>query len=129
MTNEDKPRPPVLLIEDDTALAEMVMTSLGEEFDFERAGNAAEAQLLLATRSFEILLADHMLPDGQQGLELLIEAMERFPKSRRILLTGYMNPEMLTRSVAVAGLSACLMKPIKMTELKRVLHATLGMDA
>ena len=128
MTNEDKPRPSVLLIEDDTALADMVMTSLGEEFDFDRAGNAAEAHLLLATRAFEILLADHMLPSGQQGLDLLVEAMERYPKSRRILLTGYMNPEMLTRSVAVAGLSACLMKPIKMTDLKRILHETLGMD-
>ena len=108
MTNEDKPRPSVLLIEDDTALAEMLMVSLGEEFDFDRASSAEEAHLLLATRPYEILLADHMLPDGQQGLDLLVEAMDRYPKSRRILLTGYMNPEMLTRSVAVAGLSAAL---------------------
>jgi hypothetical protein len=52
--------------------------------------------------------------------------MHHYPKARRILLTGYINPDLISRSVQLAGLSACLMKPIDMSELRRVLHETLG---
>lgn len=128
MTTEKKPRPSVLLVEDDTPFAEMVINSLSSEFEFERAANAEEGNLLLATQSFEILLCDHMMPGGQQGLDFLVAAMGRYPRARRILLTGYINPELITRSISVAGLSACLMKPVKMTDLKRIMHEVLGMD-
>ena len=35
----------------------------------------------------------------------------------------------LTRSVTVAGLSACLMKPLSMGELRRHLHESVGLDS
>jgi len=118
-------RPSVLLLEDDTPLADMIVMTLSDEFEIERAANAEEARLLLGARSFDILLCDHLMPGKQQGLEFLVEALERHPQARRILMTGYMNPDMLGRSVTVAGLSACLMKPFDMRELRRLLHECL----
>ncbi len=122
MTDEDSQRPSVLLLEDDTSLAEMIMFTLGREFEIERAANAEEAGLLIAARSFDVLLCDYLLPGRQQGLEFLVEAMDRQPKARRILMTGYINPDMISRSITVAGLTACLMKPVDMGELRRHLH-------
>ena len=118
----------MLLLEDDTPLAEMIMFTLGEEFEIERAANAEEAKLLIAARSFDVLLCDHLLPGPQQGLEFLVEALESYPRARRILMTGYINPEMINRSVTVAGLSACLMKPVDMGELRRHLNESVGLD-
>lgn len=118
----------MLLLEDDTALAEMIVLSLGGEFEFERAANAEEARLLVSSRPFDILLCDHMMPGKQQGLEFLVYASEHHPKPRRILMTGYINPDMISRSVTVAGLTACLMKPFDMPTLRRHLHESIGLD-
>jgi len=126
MTVEGKPRPSVLLLEDDLPLVEMIRATLGDEFDIEHAANAAEARLLVGVRPFDILLCDHMVPGKEQGLEFLVHALEHHPKPRRILMTGYINPDMISRSIAVAGLDACIMKPFDMRELRRQLHESLG---
>ena len=126
MTTEGQPRVSVLLVEDDTPMADLIVRSLEDEFQIERAASAEEAAMLLGTGSFEVLLCDHMMPGAQQGLDFLVDAQKRCPQSRRILMTGYMNPDLISRSIAVAGLSACLMKPIRMDDLRRVLHQTLG---
>lgn len=103
MSSETRPRPSVLMLEDDTPLADMILMTLGDEFDIERAENAEEARLLLAARPFDVLLCDHMVPGKQQGLEFLVHAYEHQPKPRRILMTGYINPDMISRSITVAG--------------------------
>jgi len=66
-----------------------------------------------------------MMP-GQTGVEFLMDLAERQPNIRRILMTGYMNPELLSRAVPLAGLSACLIKPTLPNELKRAIHAALA---
>ena len=122
MATESKPRPSVLLLEDDTHLAEMIQLSLGGEFEIDRAANAEEAKGLLGARTFDVLLCDHMMPGAQQGLEFLVEAMQYQPKARRILMTGYINPDLIARSITVAGLAACMIKPFEMSELRRQLQ-------
>jgi len=126
MASERPKRASMLLLEDDAQLAEMIVLTLSDEFEIERAANADEAKLLLGARSFDLLLCDHMMPGKQQGLDFLVYAMEHHPAPRRILMTGYMNPDMLGRSVTVAGLSACLLKPFDMRELRRRLHECLA---
>ena len=98
MAEASPSKPSILLLEDDNALAEMIATALGGEFEIERAANVEEAGLLLGSRPFQLLLCDHMMPGGKQGLDFLVEAQERFPKAKRILMTGYMNPDFLSRS-------------------------------
>ncbi|HYC70566.1 MAG TPA: response regulator [Opitutaceae bacterium] len=120
------PRPAILLLEDDTPLAGLIMAALENEFDVERAANVEEAVLLLGTRTFDLLVCDHMMPGKKQGLDFLVEAQERFPAAKRVLMTGYMNPDLISRSMAVAGLSACIMKPLRMDDLKTQLRKVLA---
>lgn len=126
MTDIPSPKPSVLLLEDDTPLAELIMEALAKEFEVERAANVEEAAMLLGSRPFDLLVCDHLMPGKKQGLDFLVEAQERFPSAKRILMTGYMNPDLLSRSMAVAGLSACLMKPLKMDDLKAQLRKVMG---
>lgn len=125
MADASPSRPSVLLLEDDNPLSELIMSALAKEFDVERAANVEEAAMLLGSRQFDLLVCDHLMPGKKQGLDFLVEAQERFPKSRRILMTGYMNPDLISRSMAVAGLSACLMKPLRMDDLKAHLRKAL----
>lgn len=106
-------------------MADMIIQRLGDEFEIERAANAGEARLLLSARPFDILLCDHLVPGKEQGLDFLVYASEHHPVPRRILMTGYINPDMISRSISVAGLSACLLKPFEMDALRRQLHESL----
>jgi DNA-binding NtrC family response regulator len=118
-------RPCLLLVEDEAPLAEAVRANLESDYEVEIAGTVEEATLLLATRRYAAILSDHMLPGEKQGLDFLIEALERQPTAKRILMTGYLNPDLIGRSVAIAQLSACLIKPVPMARLRQELHLAL----
>ncbi|HEY4300389.1 MAG TPA: response regulator [Candidatus Didemnitutus sp.] len=116
----------VLLLEDETPLAATISANLEDEFDVETASNYEEAILLLGTHRFDLLLSDQMLPGKKQGLDFLAEAMRQQPQARRILVTGYLNPELLARGVSLAKLSACLVKPVDMDKLRQAIRRALA---
>jgi len=127
MTPERSPTPaadrvPVLVVDDEPQLLETMRVSLAGEFAVDTAANAADAEKLMGARSYAVIVCDHLLP-GEAGLDFLVRMRERYPATRRILLTGYINPELLSRSVAVAELSACLLKPSVGDELQRAVRA------
>jgi len=117
-------RTAVLLVDDEPALLDAMRQGLGEDFELATAASAATAERLLAARPFAVVVCDHVMP-GEAGLSFLVRMRENHPATRRILLTGYMNPELLSRSTAVAGLSACLLKPLNMAELSRAVRTAL----
>ena len=119
-------RPSLLLVEDEVTLVAALRENLEMEYDVEVAGTVEEARLLLSSRNFSIILSDHMLPGKDQGLDFLVEAMERQPSAKRILMTGYLNPDLLGRSVSLAELSACLLKPVDPTQLKQEIRRALA---
>ena len=118
-------RPAVLLVDDERELLVALGSGLEGEFALETAASAEEADLLMASGAYDVLVCDHMLP-GEAGLEFLIRMSERHPDTRRILLTGYMNPELISRSVALARLSACLLKPVPAAALAEAVRPALA---
>jgi len=126
MSNEPLPRPVLLILEDEPQLTLIICDLLGEAFEIETAENVEEALRLLGQRKFDILLSDQMLPGKKQGLDFLMEAMEKQPEAKRILMTGYLNPELLSRGTTMAGLSAVLLKPVDSARLKEALRMALN---
>jgi DNA-binding NtrC family response regulator len=114
----------VLVVDDEYGLLSALRAVFEAEFDVETASNAEEAELMLSSRSYDAIVCDHMLP-GEQGLELLIRTSKRHPLTKRFLLTGYMNPELLSRATSLAGLSGCILKPVKYEELIRQVREAL----
>ena len=53
-------------------------------------------------------------------MSFLVRAREEFPHMQRVLVTGYMKPEMLLRSVNEAALFRYLLKPVSVVELVSV---------
>jgi two-component system response regulator HupR/HoxA len=118
-------RRPVLLVDDEPAFLDAMAQGMAGEFEVVTAASAAEAVSRMAMRKYAVVICDHILP-GETGLDFLIRMRERHPETRRILLTGYINPELLSRSIAVAGLSACLLKPVRASELAKAVREALG---
>lgn len=129
MPGEIRRRPVVLLLEDEPQLTKAMCLNFEREFEIETAATADEALMLLASRQFDALLCDHMLPGRMQGLEFLVTAMKQQPAAKRILMTGYMNPDLLSRGVPLAELSALLLKPATVPQIRKALHDALGLSA
>ena len=118
-------RKPVLLVDDEPAFLDAMTQGMAGEFEVVTAASAAEAVSRMAMRKYAVVICDHILP-GEAGLDFLIRMRERHPETRRILLTGYINPELLSRSLEVAGLSACMLKPVRAAELAKAVREALG---
>jgi DNA-binding NtrC family response regulator len=121
-------RKPVLLVDDEFSMLDIMKEGLAAEFDVETAGSAAEAETRMAARRYAVIVCDHLMP-GELGLGFLERMRERHPGTRRILLTGYMNAELISRSIALAELSACLLKPIHLAALTQAVRDAAGGQA
>jgi two-component system response regulator HupR/HoxA len=118
-------RPAVLIVDDEAALRNVLAEILAADFEVEMTASAREAEQLMAQRHFDVVVCDHLMP-GEVGLEFLVRTLERWPQVRRIMVTGYMNPELISRSIGLAGLSACLLKPVRAGELVKVIRTALN---
>ncbi len=111
----------VLLVDDEKPLLDVYAAALAPTFDITTASNAREADFILQKKAFKVVVADHLMPGGN-GMNFLVRAREEFPHMQRILVTGYMKPEMLLRSVNEAALFRYLLKPVSMVELVKVVQ-------
>ncbi len=93
----------VLLVDDEKPLLDVYGAALSPLFEITTASNAREADFILQKKSFKVVVADHLMPGGN-GMNFLVRAREEFPHMQRVLVTGYMKPEMLLRSVNEAAL-------------------------
>ena len=126
--NDPKPAGPeapkkeaILLVDDEKPLLEIYAAALASAFDVTTASTAREADFILQKKTFKVVIADHLMPGGN-GMNFLVRAREEFPHMQRVLVTGYMKPEMLLRSVNEAALFRYLLKPVTMSELIKVVQ-------
>ena len=114
-------RDAVLLVDDEELLLDVFEAALSPVFNITRATNTRDADFQLQRRAFKVVVADHLMPGGN-GMNFLVRAWEEFPHMQRILVTGYMKPEMLLRSVNEAALFRYLLKPVAVAELIKVVQ-------
>jgi DNA-binding NtrC family response regulator len=112
---------PILVVDDEVPILEAFSTALSPYFDVTTAASAREADFILRKKPFKVVISDHLMPGGN-GMSFLVRAREEYPQMQRILVTGYMKPEMLIRSVNEAALFRYLLKPVTLSELIKVVQ-------
>ena len=115
------PKDAVLVIDDEQVMLDVFSSALGKQFEVVTATSAREAEFILHKKAFKVVVADHLMPGGN-GMGFLVRAREEYPHMQRILVTGYMKPEMLMRSVNEAALFRYLLKPVAPDELVHVVQ-------
>ncbi len=115
-TSPSVSRDEILVVDDERPLLDVFAEALLTRFNVTTATSAREAEFILRKKAFKVVIADHLMPGGN-GMSFLVRAREEFPHMQRILVTGYMKPEMLLRSVNEAALFRYLLKPVAMAEL------------
>jgi CheY-like chemotaxis protein len=116
------------LVDDDArVLSSLRRTLRREPFEVEIAENGIRALERLAEEPLiDLVISDQKMP-GLTGTQFLAKVRAQWPKTRRILLSGWTS-EIPKAEIEAAGLSAVLGKPWDDAELKDSIHAALGLD-
>lgn len=117
-------RPKVLVVDDEELLRNVIAEHLSEDYEVETAASTAEADVQMGLMHFDLVLVDHLMPN-EVGLDFLMRVKDHFPETKRILITGYLNPDLISRAQTLADLSGYLLKPISATQLKAAVHGAL----
>ena len=114
------PAEPVLIVDDDKPLLDMWKAALESDFAVTTATSAKDAEFLMRKNTYKVIVSDHLMPGGN-GLSFLVRMREEHPRTQRVLVTGYMKPEMLLRSVNEAGLLRYFLKPVTIADLVKTI--------
>jgi len=117
-------RPKILVVDDDTAMREMMKLSLGKEgFDVSDAASSADALDAVASGAFDVIVTDIYLGDGT-GLELLEHSRTHSPRAKVILVTAHGTIE-TAASARQSGVFDYLAKPFAVETLVARVRAAL----
>lgn len=84
-------KPTILIIDDEEKLRGLLKRIITlEGYEVKEAGTISNAQKLLETNSFDIVLCDVKLPDGN-GVDFTLDIKTKYPYSEVVLLTAYGN--------------------------------------
>jgi DNA-binding NarL/FixJ family response regulator len=110
----------VVIIEDQTAIRDMLEMVLATLPGFELVGSAGEGHMgweLCIQKSPDLLILDIMLP-GLNGVEILRRIPRQFPTMRALVFSGHQSAGLVKETVR-AGAHGFVEKTASLAELKR----------
>ena len=113
----------ILLVEDDMNVSRTItrmLHTLG--YRVHAVASADEALATLSRYSFDVILSDHHLGPGMDGVQLLELCRRSFPNLRRVLTTAATDFGIATRAVNQAAIGALVRKPATPTALSDALR-------
>jgi CheY-like chemotaxis protein len=122
--NGARPRGRILVVEDDTFVAELAADMLSElGFESTVAHSAKEAlERLAGGDKPKVVFSDIVMPGGLTGIELARKLRERFPELPILLTTGY------SEQVAASHGFPVLQKPYQLEALADALGSLLKQE-
>jgi signal transduction histidine kinase len=91
--------PRILVIDDEEGIRQGCVRALGaQKFQVETAGTLAEGRRLIEQASFDLVLLDIMLPDGQ-GTSLLKTIRARDAETVAVIITGFATVELAVDAI------------------------------
>jgi two-component system response regulator DevR len=114
----------VVLVDDHEVVRLGLMTLINEQDDMivvGEAGSASEALSAVERLRPDVVLMDIRLP-GEGGIEVTRLLSEQYPRTRVVMLTSYIDDELLLRSIR-AGAAGYVLKQVGTDELLRAVRA------
>lgn len=118
-------QPQLLIVEDDDLQYEIYEEALGG-FQLTRVKTGSAALALLPRLQPDVLVLDHVLEQGERGLDFLPEFKELLPHVPVIIVSGAL--EVRQQMAALQGprrAHYCLPKPVDIHELRRAVDTAL----
>jgi len=111
----------ILIIEDDEEMRSLLKDVIEEEgYEAESVEKGTYAFRKVMTKSFAVIITDVRMP-GFSGLDILPGLRKLQPETPIIVITAFGSEE-VHRKALERGASAYLEKPIRMEELRTLIH-------
>ncbi|MCZ6886975.1 MAG: response regulator [Gammaproteobacteria bacterium] len=110
----------VLVVDDEPEVASCLSDALtGDQFACACSHNANDAIDRLQRQSFDVILADLVMPEID-GLELLDQVRAQYPQAAGVLMSGRITPGM-AKTALRSGIYDVIHKPFDIADVRRVL--------
>jgi HD-like signal output (HDOD) protein len=119
----------ILFVDDEPAVLKMIEVALrpmAREWETHFVQSGKDALALMARAPFDVVVSDMRMSD-MNGVELLNCVLRQYPRSVRIMLSGYVELEDAMSCVGVAH--QFLQKPCKLTELRGCLRRVADLNS
>ncbi len=114
----------ILVVDDEEGARELFHTILTDEgYEVALAGSGEEALALFKATTFNLVVTDIKMP-VMDGLQLLQEIRKTGSKTDVIMVTAYGEVESYLKAMSL-GAAEYINKPIRIKELKRIVHKVL----
>src|SRR5215211_8385984 len=120
----------ILLVDDHAIVRLGLMTLLNDQPDMEivaEASTAAEAVRAVENFKPDVVLMDIRLP-GEGGIEATRQVTARFPDSKVVMLTSFVDDDLVIRAIS-AGAVGYVLKQVGNEELLRAIQAAAKGEA
>jgi EAL domain-containing protein (putative c-di-GMP-specific phosphodiesterase class I) len=109
--------PRILLVDDDALVLKTTLRILrGAGYDVAGAPTLADGFSVFEREDFDLVVADHRLPDGF-GIDLLEHVARTQPTTGRMLLTAYLQLDLAMKAVNGSAVAQVLEKPFEKSSL------------
>jgi len=118
----------LLFVDDEPGMLDLfrlMFKGMNEQWEMFFATSGPDALALLEKMPFEVIITDMRMP-GMNGAQLLSEVMHRYPRTARIILSGYAEQEAVAKCVGAAH--QYLIKPSDLATLKSTLSRVCALD-
>ena len=112
----------LLIVDDEAAIRFAVSEYLrGNGWTVDAAADKGEAEALIASRDYAVVIADLRLTGfhGVEGLDIVQRSRELRPRARIVILTGNGTPE-IEAEARRRGVDAFLKKPLPLARLAAI---------
>ena len=125
-----RPRPTVLVIDDDDMLRQMLARALGlEGFTVEQASDGLQGVELARSRPIDLVVTDLVMP-GQEGMETILTLRRERPRLPIIAISGGVTNSKLYLDIAAKiGARRVLPKPFQPRTLIALIEQVLAEEA
>jgi DNA-binding NtrC family response regulator len=114
----------LLIVEDEETLCTSLQRVLSQEgYEVDIADSAETAGGLLASKSYDLVIVDIILP-GISGIELLAKHRKTHASQKMVVITAHASMETAVAAIK-AGACDYITKPLMHDELKRVVRKAL----
>ena len=128
MTETPEMKQRILFVDDDERLLEMyrlVFEQEQEDWDIGFAHGPRQALEMMEEHPFDVVISDMRMPE-MSGAELCTEIMKRYPKSSRLIMSGYADQEQIAKCLGATH--QFIAKPFDIKQLKSTVWRVCALD-
>lgn len=103
-------KPRILIVDDDEVVRRMLSLLLRGTGEVLSAGSASEGLQLMEVEVIDLVLCDQLMP-GMTGDRMLAEVARRWPRTERVLMSGYSDVVPVNRGLENGEIGHFVAKP------------------